>query len=163
MGASLQMLHLGGSVIEVSNVLEVRPGTVPAGELAEFERALEPVDRAGRRASLVGPDGVTIELPEGIHSLLVSIVENLKAGNGVTVIPMHAELTTVEAAEILNVSRPFLIKQLEGGAVPFHMVGTHRRLRLADVLAYRDRMESQAADALAAMTAEAEELGLYDQ
>jgi excisionase family DNA binding protein len=147
----------------VSDVLEVRPGTVPPGKLAEFERALEPADRSGHTPRLVGPDGVTIELPEGIHSLLVAIVENLKAGNGVTVIPMHAELTTVEAAEILNVSRPFLIKQLEGGTVPFHMVGTHRRLRLADVLACRDRMGAQAADALAAMTAEAEELRVYDQ
>ena len=93
----------------------------------------------------------------------MSIVEHLKAGNGVTVIPMHAELTTVEAAELLNVSRPFLIKQLEAGALPHHMVGTHRRLRLADVLAYRDRMDAQAEDALAALSAEAEDLGLYDK
>ncbi|MGH9277575.1 MAG: excisionase family DNA-binding protein, partial [Acidimicrobiales bacterium] len=111
----------------------------------------------------VGPDGDAIELPEGIHEMLVSIVENLKAGNGVTVIPMHAELTTVEAAELLNVSRPFLIKQLEAGALPFRMVGTHRRLRLADVLAYRDRMDEQAEEALAAMTAEAEELDLHGE
>jgi len=104
-----------------------------------------------------------MELPEGIHELLVSIVENLKAGNGVTVIPMHAELTTVEAAELLNVSRPYLIKQLQAGELPYHMVGTHRRLRLADVLAYRDRMDQEAEAALAAMTAEAEELGLYGE
>ena len=71
--------------------------------------------------------------------------------------------TTVEAADLLNVSRPFLIKQLDAGALAHHMVGTHRRLRLADVLAYRDRMDRTAAEALAAMTAEAEELGLYDQ
>ncbi len=123
---------------------------------------LEPLGR-GHSARLVGPDGDGIELPEGIHELLVSIVENLKAGNGITVIPMHAELTTVEAAELLNVSRPFLIKQLEAGALPYHMVGTHRRLRLADVLAYRDRMDEQAEEALAAMTAEAEDLGLYSE
>jgi excisionase family DNA binding protein len=147
----------------MSDVLEVRPGEVPLRQLAEFERVLEPVRRVGDTARLVGPDGTTIELPEGIHGLLVSIVENLKAGNGVTVIPMHAELTTVEAAELLNVSRPFLIKQLEAGALRFHMVGTHRRLRLADVLGYRDRMDAQAEEALAAMTAEAEERGLYDE
>jgi len=93
----------------------------------------------------------------------VSIVEHLREGNGVTVIPMHAELTTVEAAELLNVSRPFLIKQLDAGALPYHMVGTHRRLRLADVLAYRDRMDAEAEKALGAMSADAEELGLYDK
>lgn len=147
----------------MSEVLEVRPGEVPAKELADFERALERRRRLGQTPKLVGPDGTATELPEGIHELLVSIVEHLKAGNGVTVIPMHAELTTVEAAELLNVSRPFLIKQLEAGVLPHHMVGTHRRLRLADVLAHRDRMDADAEDALAAMSAEAEDLGLYDK
>ncbi len=147
----------------MSDVLEVRPGEVPAKELAEFERALERRRRVGQTPRLIGPDGTATELPEGIHELLVSIVEHLKAGNGVTVIPMHAELTTVEAAELLNVSRPFLIKQLEAGVLPYHMVGTHRRLRLADVLAYRDRMDAEAEYALAAMSAEAEDLGLYDK
>ncbi len=146
----------------MTDLLEVRPGEVPPRALAAFERVLEPLGR-GHSARLVGPDGDAIELPEGIHELLVSIVENLKAGNGITVIPMHAELTTVEAAVLLNVSRPFLIKQLEAGALPYHMVGTHRRLRLADVLAYRDRMDGQAEEALAAMTAEAEDLGLYSE
>ena len=87
----------------------------------------------------------------------------MKAGNGVSVIPLHAELTTVEAAELLNVSRPFLIKQLDRGALAHHMVGTHRRLRLVDVLAYRDQVDATANEALDAMTAEAEELGLYDE
>lgn len=159
----MHLLHLARMLIRVSEVLEVRPGEVPPRELARFGRVLEPTRRVGQTARLVGPDGAAIELPGGIHDLLVSIVENLKAGNGVTVIPMHAELTTVEAAELLNVSRPYLIKQLEAGALPFHMVGTHRRLRLADVLAYRDRMDEAAQDALSAMTAEAEELGLYDE
>ncbi len=146
----------------MTNVLEVRPGEVPQRELAAFERVLDPL-RRGRTARLVGPDGDAIELPEGIHELLISIIENLKAGNGVTVIPMHVELTTVEAAELLNVSRPFLIKQLEAGALPYHMVGTHRRLRLADVLAHRDRTDEKAEEALASMTTEAEELGLYGE
>lgn len=148
----------------MSDVLEVRPGAVRPEDLDAFVRALEGIaPHVGQTPRLVGPDGVEIELPEGIHALLVSIVENLQAGNGVSVIPMHAELTTVEAAEILNVSRPFLIKQIEAGVLPHHMVGTHRRLRLADVLAYRDRVDAEAEDALAAMTAEAEDLGLYDE
>ncbi len=145
------------------DVLEVRPGEVPPQELAEVERVLEPVSRVGQTPRLVGPDGTAIELPVGLHQVLLSIVDHLRSGNGVTVIPMHAELTTVEAADLLNVSRPYLIKQLEAGALPFHMVGTHRRLRLADVLHYRDRTEAEAEAALAAMSAEAEELGLYDE
>ena len=145
----------------MSDVLEVRPGAVQPDQLDEFERLLGHV-RAGGTARLVAPDGSEIELPGDIHALLVSIVEQLKAGNGVSVIPMHAELTTVEAADLLNVSRPFLIKKIEAGEIAHHMVGTHRRLRLADVLAYRDRMDAQANEALDAMVAEAEELGLYE-
>ena len=145
----------------MSDVLEVRPGAVQPDQLDEFERLLGHV-RAGGTARLVAPDGSEIELPGDIHALLVSIVEQLKAGNGVSVIPMHAELTTVEAADLLNVSRPFLIKKIEAGEIAHHMVGTHRRLRLADVLAYRDRMDAQANDGLDAMVAEAEELGLYE-
>lgn len=161
-GGVLHLLRLWGTVWRMSDVLELRPGEVRPQDLVAFERVLEPL-RRGEPARLIGPHGDAIELPGEIHELLVSIVENLKAGNGVTVIPMHAELTTVEAAELLNVSRPYLIKQLEAGALSFHMVGTHRRLRLADVLAYRDRMDEAAEDALAAMTAEAEELGLYEK
>ncbi|MEX2548407.1 MAG: helix-turn-helix domain-containing protein [Chloroflexota bacterium] len=147
----------------MADVLEVRPGSLRPEELAGFERVLEHTERVGQTPQLVGSDGTAIELPDGIHALLVSIVEHLRAGDGVTVIPMHAQLTTVEAAELLNVSRPYLIKQIEAGGLPHHMVGTHRRLRLSDVLAYRDRIDADANDALAAMSSEAEELGLYDE
>lgn len=148
----------------MSDVLEVRPGSVGPHDLEAVVRALEgATPQVGHTPRLVGPDGTGIELPADIHALLVCIVEILKAGNGVSVIPMHAELTTVEAAAILNVSRPFLIKQIDAGVLPHHMVGTHRRLRLVDVLAHRDRVDAEARDALAEMTAEAEDLGLYDE
>lgn len=149
----------GGTLGSVNDVLEVGPDALGPEVLDAVVRAL---DGSGAGTSrLVGPDGETIELPERIQSLLVSIVENLRAGNGVSVIPLHAELTTVQAAELLNMSRPHLIKQIEAGEIPHHMVGTHRRLKLVDVLAYRDRLEAQANEALDAMTAEAEDLGLY--
>lgn len=160
-GIGAALIALGWYPADMSDVLEVRPGAVQPDKLVEFERLLDHV-HAGRTAQLVAPDGTAIDLPEGIHDLLVSIVEQLKAGNGISVIPMHAELTTVEAAELLNVSRPFLIKQIEAGEIPHHMVGTHRRLRLADVLAYRDHMDTRAEEALDAMVSEAEELGLYE-
>lgn len=132
----------------MSDVLEVPPGTLGEADLEALQRAL-----AG---------GEAVELPDRLHAVLEAIVRQLQLGNGVSVVPLHAELSTFEAAEILNVSRPFLIKRIDAGDVPFHMVGTHRRLKLEDVLAYRDRLTAQADDALAAMTAEAEELGLYD-
>lgn len=146
--ALVALVALAVRVCGVSDVLEVPPGTLGEADLEALQRAL-----AG---------GEAVELPDRLHAVLEAIVRQLQLGNGVSVVPLHAELSTFEAAEILNVSRPFLIKRIDAGDVPFHMVGTHRRLKLEDVLAYRDRLTAQADDALAAMTAEAEELGLYD-
>jgi excisionase family DNA binding protein len=73
---------------------------------------------------------------------------------------MEDQLTTAEAAELLNVSQPFVLKKLEAGELPFHMAGTQQGLRLVDVLAYRDRMDERAEAALTALTMEAEALGL---
>jgi excisionase family DNA binding protein len=145
----------------MSMAAEIRPGSVAARELALIERALSHagVTTASR---LVDVDGAPVEMPAALVEALKTIVGHLKAGNGVAVAPMHAELTTVEAAELLNVSRPHLIKLLDAGALAFRMVGTHRRLRLVDVLAYRDRRDTESHLALDELTRHAEELGLYD-
>jgi excisionase family DNA binding protein len=128
---------------------------------------LEVIERALTRegvkgARLVASDGDTVEMPAELVGALRTIVEHLRAGHGVSVASLQAELTTVEAAELLNVSRPHLIKRLDGGALPFRMVGTHRRLRLVDVLAYRDQQDAASREALDELTRHAEDLGLYD-
>jgi len=84
-----------------------------------------------------------LELPKGAAALLMDILEAMAAGRGVTLIPENAELTTVQAAEILNVSRPFLIKLLEESAIPHRKVGKHRRLRMEDVMAYKARIDRE--------------------
>lgn len=141
-------------------VLEVGPDEVGSAELKAIERVVRVEPSLTPR--LVGADGSETAIPEEIHGLLVTIVEQLLAGNGVTVVPLHAELTTVEAARLLNVSRPHLIKQIAAGAIPHHMVGTHRRLKLRDVLAYRDDQDERADRVLDEMAKDAQELGLYD-
>jgi len=93
-----------------------------------------------------------IELPPGAVELLMDILVAMAAGRGVTLIPENAELTTVEAAEILNVSRPFLIKLLEEKAIPHRKVGKHRRVKMDDVMAYKlaiDRERESVLDELA--------------
>jgi excisionase family DNA binding protein len=84
-------------------------------------------------------------------------------GNGITIIPVHAELTTQQAAELLNVSRPHLVKLLRDGEIPFHKVGRHRRVRVEDLLAYKERRDSKRRRLLQKMTREAHEAGLYDE
>ena len=93
-----------------------------------------------------------IELPAGAVKLLMSILELIAAGQGITIIPESAELTTVQTAEILNVSRPFLIKLLEDGRLPYRKVGKHRRIRMEDVMSFKqtiDREREQVLDQLA--------------
>lgn len=100
-----------------------------------------------------------IELPAGAVGLLMDILEAMAAGRGLTLVPEDAELTTVQAAAILNVSRPFLIKLLDEGAIPHRKVGTHRRLRMEDVMRYKASIDREREAILEALTQEAQEQG----
>ncbi len=101
-----------------------------------------------------------IELPPGAVLLLMDILEAMAAGRGVTLIPENAELTTVQAADVLNVSRPFLIKLLEEKALPCRKVGAHRRVRMEDVMAYKARIDADREAVLDRLVAEAQESGM---
>lgn len=98
-----------------------------------------------------------IELPAGAVSLLMDILKAMAAGRGVTIIPENAELTTVQAANLLNVSRPFLIKLLAEGALPHRKVGKHRRILIDDVMAYKERIDAEREAVLDQLTVEAQE------
>lgn len=98
-----------------------------------------------------------IELPAGAVTLLMDVLEAMAAGRGVTIIPENAELTTVEAARILNVSRPYLIKLLDEKVIPHRLVGKHRRILIDDVVAYKQRIDAERENVLAQLTAEAQE------
>ena len=83
-------------------------------------------------------------------------------GNAVSSIPIHAELTTQEAADLLNVSRPSLIKQIELGKIPHYKVGKHRRIHFNYLIVYKDQTDLATAQELDEMVAISQELGLYD-
>ncbi|WP_247648160.1 helix-turn-helix domain-containing protein [Pannonibacter phragmitetus] len=101
-----------------------------------------------------------VELPAGAVTLLMEILKAMAAGQGVTVVPDDAELTTVQAAELLNVSRPFLIKLLEEGKIPHRKVGKHRRALMQDVIAYKRIMDRRREEILDQLVAEAQEQGM---
>jgi excisionase family DNA binding protein len=99
-----------------------------------------------------------IELPAGAVTLLMNILDAMATGRGVTLVPEDVELTTVQAAEILAVSRPFLIKLLDEGAIPHRKVGKHRRVRLEDVIAYKEKIDRDREAVLDELAAQAQQL-----
>jgi excisionase family DNA binding protein len=101
-----------------------------------------------------------IELPAGAVALLMDILEAMAAGRGVSIIPENAELTTVQASEILNVSRPFLIKLLEEGVISHRKVGKHRRVRAEDVMAYKATIDQDREKILDQLAQEAVEMDM---
>ena len=112
------------------------------------------------------PDGKTYESiglrPEQIMVLHFEPKPLMAKGNTVTLIPIHAELTTQQAADLMNVSRPYLIKLMEAGEILYYKMGRHRRVRFEDLMAYKTRVDVSRQDALDALVAETELLGLYD-
>jgi excisionase family DNA binding protein len=108
------------------------------------------------------PDGTdqSISVPSAAFRILVAILSEMAAGNAVSIIPHHAELTTGEAAELLNVSRPYAVRLLDEGKIPSFRVGTHRRALFKDVMAYRDEHYRARSAVLDKMAAIDPELGL---
>ena len=108
-----------------------------------------------------GEDVVTV--PREVAELIGEILTQLAAGRVVAAYPMHAELTTQQAADFLNVSRPHLVKVVDEGSIPHHKVGTDRRIYFKDLLAYRERQVEESRQALDELARVSEELGLYDE
>jgi excisionase family DNA binding protein len=100
----------------------------------------------------------SVELPTSALRLLVDILAELAAGNAVKVVPVHAELTTQEAADLLNVSRPHLIKLLESGDLSYHKTGKHRRVRFADLMDYKNRRDTASERAMTLLAEQAQAL-----
>lgn len=129
--------------------------------LVQILRAALELAGTGSVTRLVDGDGRTIELPSCVRGALIRVVRELSDGNAVAVVPVHAELTTQEAADLLNVSRPYVIGMLDAEKLPCtRTIGGHRRLRLTDVLAYKRQRDHDRRAALDDMSEEAERLGL---
>ena len=117
---------------------------------------------ADRQALLLGPDGEQVLLPQEVYRILVSVVEALREGKAVAVVPRTQRLTTQEAADFLGVSRPTLVKLLEEGKIPYEQPGRHRRVLFSDVLAYLDHQRQHRRAVLDRMTEDASGEGLYE-
>ncbi len=101
-----------------------------------------------------------VELPMSAFRLFIDILANLSQGNAVQVVPVHAEITTQEAADLLMVSRPYFIKLLDENKIPYRKVGTHRRIRYSDLLDFKNNEEQLREAALDELAAQAQKLGM---
>lgn len=140
------------------------PGTPFVPDESDSELAAT-ASRELARASKVAlsvrlEDGTDLMLPKAVTPLLVKILTEMAQGNAVTLIPLHAELTTQEAANLLNISRPHLNKLLERGELPFHKVGTHRRIRFVDLEEFRSKREVTRTRSLDELARQAQEEGM---
>jgi excisionase family DNA binding protein len=142
----------------------VSPDDVDQKQVTESSRQLAHLLSGKRKKSLrVTIDGEDCEIPMAALRMLKDLLVQLSLGHSVTLMPIHAELTTQEAADLLSVSRPYLVSLLESGKLAFHKAGTHRRVVLKDLLAYKKQQEQDSDVAMAELAKEAQELGLgYD-
>jgi len=108
-----------------------------------------------------GANGEPVELPESVLRVLTEALDHARRGEAVRLIVDDEEITTQQAADLLNVSRPYLVGLVDRGEIPSRKVGSRRRLKLADVLLYREVDQARRIDAVNALAAEAQELGVY--
>ncbi len=136
-------------------------------DVAALLRLLESVAHTRKRqlskCQLVGPSGESISLPESVFFMLERVAEVLAKGDAITIVPVGKELTTQQAADLLNVSRQYLVRLLGEGRIPYTKTGKHRRLRIEDVLAFKQKRDDDRSAALDDLTRLSEEADGYGE
>lgn len=147
------------------NFETVAPSEADALLARESSRQLA-THKLGKRSSIRiqllddGEEAETVAVPASALRLFLHLLVEMSQGNAVTLIPTHAEMTTQQAADLLNVSRPYLVKLLDEGKIPCRTIGKYRRVRFDDLMAYKRKDDEARAKILDRLTAEAQELGM---
>ncbi|MDF5734976.1 MAG: helix-turn-helix domain-containing protein [Nostoc sp. S13] len=131
-----------------------------AQSIKELDRILSVKDF---QAKLVGANGEKINIPEPIYQMLLQVVHAMASGKAISIIPQQQELTTQQAAELLNVSRPYLIKLLKQGDIDYIKVGSHRRVRFDDLMKYKQQRDTKRREGLKELTQFLQDEGFYDE
>jgi len=162
-GGAEEAMLMSRLSLHVEPIAPTERDTQLAAESARLlARGIPTADSQGICVELEGGAGTeSAEIPAVAYRLLVTILENMARGNAVALVSVPAELSTFEAADLLGVSRPFLVnKLLDTGVIASHKVGTHRRVRFDDLMEYKRRNESDRRDALQELVDLGQELGI---
>lgn len=116
----------------------------------------------GSQAKLVGANGEAITIPESVYQVLRQVVHAMALGQAISIAPQEQEMTTQQAANILNVSRPYLIKLLEQEEIPYIKVGSHRRVRYQDLITYKQQRDTKRSNLLDELIQESQDMGFYE-
>ncbi|SRR5579885_1984716 len=141
----------------------LRQPTLPTEkEMTQAQASLKLLrqDRSDTHFAIGSPSGLKVPISESAFNLLLNILTEMSRGNAVLVVPINAELTTQEAADLLNVSRPYLVRLLDEQKIPYHMVGRHRRILFKDLMDYRQKSRRSRVKALQQLTEMDEEQGI---
>ncbi len=130
-----------------------------ASSIRQIERILK---LEGSQPKLVGANGEEITIPDSVYQVLRQVVHAMALGQAISIVPQERELTTQQAADFLNVSRPYLIKLLEQGEIPYIKVGAHRRVRFEDLKKYKEQRDQKRSQILQQLIEMSEEAGLYE-
>ncbi|MFO0938454.1 MAG: helix-turn-helix domain-containing protein [Gemmataceae bacterium] len=140
-----------------------RPSAKDAALAREsIQRLQAQIQKSGQEFQIVvnGQSRDAVSLPHSAVQILIAGLTEIGRGNGINLIPQRTELSTQEAAEILNLSRPYVVRLLDEGKIPSHKVGTHRRVRIEDVLMYQKQSDAERLNALRNLIDEAQELDM---
>ena len=150
-------------------IRRMTPVAAPPDQRADVAAIFRLLDSAAhvRRqrgaCKLVGPSGETISIPESMFYMLERVAEVMARGDSLTIVPVGKEMTTQQAADLLNVSRQYLVRLLDDGRIPFTKTGKHRRVRIEDVLAFKELRDRDRKAGLDELTRMSEEFGGYDE
>lgn len=142
--------------------IRIIPTPPKEAEQQQVAKAYQILIKTGT-ACLAGPGNAKVQLPTSVYKILVQILDNMQAGKAVAIVPVMEELSTQAAADLLGISRQFLVKELEAKKIPFHRAGSHRRVYLKDVLEYKNQREVARAGSIQRMARMSEEAGIYDR
>jgi len=147
-----------------ANALEsvVSPVDIPQNEQNEIIELYRNALLNGSQAQLVSPSGKSLPIPQPVYNLLVRILKDLSEGSSVAILQERHGLTTVQASRLLGVSRQFLVNLIDSGEIKHHMVGTHRRVYVKDLMDYKCRRDNTRRAVLDQMVQSELEAGVYD-